>query len=762
MPINGGFIAGGFDAQDRAYSYLGDRQDRDDFKYANLWDAHKDWLSPIYDQYDSGSCVANATAALVRYIACKGKQTNKEIDVDGALSDPSRLFIYYHARAIAKLMAMEPRMSPLDWPTQIKEDPDGGCAIRNAMKGLNLVGIAPEKAWPFVMNREKRPVKEQDYAIATERVVVDVNDRPSLQAYRIAQTNYTFEYCRLDPDHTREAEDVLTEEEKDAVGVLTLARLKQCLVEGYPVVFGFNFYEDLSTAFIYPAAFGDAKELEGHACLQAIPPGMEHKAPNQKFGAHAVLAVGFSDDVPTNPKPTNSKDKPKGGVLCQNSWGDDSKDPQFLAHFWIPYQYILDFEATDDFWMLRLFNKDPPKSITRADFQRLKPPHIGGVSPTEMNPALGSLSTFAIVSDGDFGLGAYWIDDDASIGGLEISGRYDLNTFRIYPKRLAPPGQAFKGAITAVSRSEKHTEIWWIGSDGSIQGTWSEGRPFESYLLRPTDTAMPNGGLTSVSMSQGHSALWWVCKNGSVRGTYRQDGHDDGKWQPDVEIVPADYAQVTKEDSPETRALPTSTLASVKSAEGVCHVFWIDKEGAVMEKIWKDGSWYTNMIRVAPPESAALGSRIAAVSRAPGIVDVFFISPSGSVKHWYSKDLCIWQEDKEFTSRVSKMLYPTKDPKALSLAIARVDSDIKAISISPDRLDVFWVHPNNSLCQAQDRDGKDLDAFRFIEPGVVMPGSPLGVGSKGKSIMLIFKAHAGETVMYDTTKGSQIKRRVEG
>jgi hypothetical protein len=50
------------------------------------------------------------------------------------------------------------------------------------MKGLNLVGIAPEKDWPWVANLELRPDEELNYQITSQSVVVDINARPSIAA----------------------------------------------------------------------------------------------------------------------------------------------------------------------------------------------------------------------------------------------------------------------------------------------------------------------------------------------------------------------------------------------------------------------------------------------------------------------------------------------------------------------------------------------------------------------------------------------------
>ena len=78
---------------------------------------------PIYDQGDTGSCVGNATAALVDYT--RRKQGLPFIG-------PSRLFIYYNARVL-----------------EGAADSDSGCEPRDAIKSLVNLGVCPETSWAF-------------------------------------------------------------------------------------------------------------------------------------------------------------------------------------------------------------------------------------------------------------------------------------------------------------------------------------------------------------------------------------------------------------------------------------------------------------------------------------------------------------------------------------------------------------------------------------------------------------------------------------
>jgi C1A family cysteine protease len=56
------------------------------------------------------------------------------------------------------------------------------------------------------------------------------------------------------------------------------------------------------------------------------------------LGGHAVLVVGY--------------DNAKQCFLVRNSWGDQWGDPANPGCFWLPYQYMLNPELADDFWVI--------------------------------------------------------------------------------------------------------------------------------------------------------------------------------------------------------------------------------------------------------------------------------------------------------------------------------------------------------------------------------------------------------------------------
>ena len=151
-------------------------------------------------------------------------------------------------------------------------------------------------------------------------------------AYQEAEGYSIVKYERLDIQRRPEEEDQMSDDQKDEDGKHVLDQLRQSLLENHPVVFGFYYWKQSAWTKVDPE--GLLKLLALTTPKNSDPPDDED---GNTFGGHSVVAIGYDDE--------------RQLVRCLNSWGDG-----FSVHgeFWMPYQWITDFEATDDFWMLRL------------------------------------------------------------------------------------------------------------------------------------------------------------------------------------------------------------------------------------------------------------------------------------------------------------------------------------------------------------------------------------------------------------------------
>ncbi|MGE0690632.1 MAG: hypothetical protein AB7O87_08555, partial [Candidatus Nitrosocosmicus sp.] len=67
------------------------------------------------------------------------------------------------------------------------------------------------------------------------------------------------------------------------------------------------------------------------------------------------------------------------------------------------------------------------------------------------------------------------------------------------------------GGIAAVSRIPNSMEVWWIGANGSVEGSfWYEGGNWTRYQIAPNGSASPNGGIAAVSRIPNSMEVWWI------------------------------------------------------------------------------------------------------------------------------------------------------------------------------------------------------------------------------------------------------------
>lgn len=302
---NAGRVQDSFDPRDHYYAPDPTTEPK---KVVNLREDDAQFTSDIYDQLRTGTCTANATAAALWYEEKAGRHE----EIFGSYG-PSRLFIYWLARGAYKNDSCD-----LKWPR------DGGSCVRDAMRGIATCGACTEADWPFDVNH--------------------INTKPPQTAFDLAARSKINYFYRLDPDRPTNDKDHLSTAQKDALGATVLENLKKCLTEQYPVVFGFWYYMHPAEAYDQehkPAVLRDVWAEKGfprHCFPDQLPEDLKLR---NDYGdvvspGHTVLAIGYDED--------------RRQVLIQNSrgssWGGNGT-------FWMPYSWITDYAATNDFWTIR-------------------------------------------------------------------------------------------------------------------------------------------------------------------------------------------------------------------------------------------------------------------------------------------------------------------------------------------------------------------------------------------------------------------------
>ena len=236
---------------------------------------------PVYDQGELGSCVFNA---------CDGAYGFEMMKQGEPYVSMSRLFMYYNTRVAEGTV-----------------DQDSGAEIKDAVYQIGSYddahGTCTEELWPYDITK--------------------FTVKPTDECYTNAKLHHVVKAERIQQD---------------------LTDLKQSLLDGYPVIFGFQVYESFETEAV------------------AKTGKMPMPAPGEKLlGGHGVVLAGFDDT--------------QSVFIVRNSWGTSWGD---AGYFYMPYDFIVKPDYASDFWSIRLV-QDQDQEHT-APVEIAKPESVGSVS----------------------------------------------------------------------------------------------------------------------------------------------------------------------------------------------------------------------------------------------------------------------------------------------------------------------------------------------------------------------------------------------
>jgi C1A family cysteine protease len=214
------------------YGWVPDRPDHRDRLYAAIAAPPKKMpskvdlrrsCSPVENQGQLGSCTANALVGNLEFLHKKAGK---------AVSDLSRLFIYYNERAMEGTI-----------------NEDAGAMIRDGVKSLVKTGVCSEKRWPYKISKFKQ--------------------KPAAACFTEAANHQVASYHR----------------------VIGLTQMKRCLAEGYPFVFGFSVYEGFESDVVAKTGqlnlpTPQEKQVGGHAvCAVGFDDSIEQVIVRNSWGA---------------------------------------------------------------------------------------------------------------------------------------------------------------------------------------------------------------------------------------------------------------------------------------------------------------------------------------------------------------------------------------------------------------------------------------------------------------------------------------------
>jgi len=212
------------------------------------------------DVYDQGDLGSCSANALgAAYEIMQIKNNEKDYFI------PSRLFIYYNERAKEGTITE-----------------DSGAIIADGINVCTSMGVCPETLWPYTVSKFNVKPPQTCYTSAKEYKII--------KSLNITQS---------------------------------LIQLKQSLVNGFPIVFGFMVYASFESDQV--AANGMMPmPVQGEECM----------------GGHAVLCVGYDDSIQC--------------FVVRNSWGPNWGDK---GYFYMPYAFMTDPNYCSEFYSITQISK---------------------------------------------------------------------------------------------------------------------------------------------------------------------------------------------------------------------------------------------------------------------------------------------------------------------------------------------------------------------------------------------------------------------
>jgi C1A family cysteine protease len=187
----------------------------------------------------------------------------------------SRLFLYYLEREMEGTV-----------------DQDSGAEIHDGVKVMNTEGLCLESLWPYDIT--KFTVKPDS------KCHDDLKLHKAVKGERVQQT---------------------------------MDDMKQCLLDGFPIVVGVQVYES----------------FESEAVLKTGMVSIPDTTTEKLMGGHCMMCCGI--------KQIDGKDY----FIVMNSWGTEVMDKGFC---YIPAEYLTNTYLASDFWTIKLVDDEPDSNIT--------------------------------------------------------------------------------------------------------------------------------------------------------------------------------------------------------------------------------------------------------------------------------------------------------------------------------------------------------------------------------------------------------------
>jgi hypothetical protein len=290
------------------------------------------------------------------------------------------------------------------------------------------------------------------------------------------------------------------------------------------------------------------------------------------------------------------------------------------------------------------------------------------------------LDLFAVGADGRV-YSAWW---DARVNnGL-------WNDWFVVPGSFtAPPG----ATVTALARSPEHMDLFAVANDGRVYNAWwdagvNNGQWNDWFTLPGSFTGVPGSAVTAVSRTPEHMDVFAVGNDGQVHNVWWDSRVNSGHWN-DWFVIPGSFAGQPGSPVTVLSRTPEHMDLFAVGNDGRVHNAWWDSR--VNKGMWND--WFVLPGNVqAPP-----GAPVTALARSPDHMDLFVVGDDGrAYSAWWDAGVNNGRWNDWF-------LLPgtfTAPPGATIMAVARTPLHMDLFAVGDDGrgYSAWWdAHANNGL-----------------------------------------------------------------
>ncbi len=344
----------------------------------------------------------------------------------------------------------------------------------------------------------------------------------------------------------------------------------------------------------------------------------------------------------------------------------------------------------------------------------------GGWSPDfaiTPNNAAGSASNLAVAHRNSDELNIFYQGSDRALG-TNWSNRTVNSGVWQKPFPITPPGATRANTPIAAVVRAKQLHVFYIGSDGALATTWTDGGSWATpFPITPPGAARGDSPITAILRGD-QLHVFYIGSDGALGSTWAAPNANNGRWNAPFPIT-----------SPGAAGAKSQIATLLRGSQ--LHIFFQGGDRAIATA-WStpdvdDGRW-KQAFPITPPGAAVAETGLSAVLRSDQL-HVFYQGSDASLATTWSApgfDGGRWQSP-----------FPISPPGS-----GRLNSPIVALARNTDKLDVHYVGSDGAVAtvwsNTRIQGGRWQQPYPITPPGFANGNSSITATSRFERMMDVF------------------------